>query len=134
MHILEQHEALLGSGHCFLHALGMELENILMPGAVCACCRAHTGVLMRGSAHHKPETLENISKNANLHVLGLIEEISDGKILLSLQKLVLNTNYVFPLGKMKSFQLLCKPLGTRKVVGSQKFSSKFQTFFYLCWH
>jgi len=31
------------------------------------------------SAHHQPETLENISKNANLHVLGLIEEISDGK-------------------------------------------------------
>lgn len=31
------------------------------------------------SAHHKPETLENISKNANFHVLGLIEEISDGK-------------------------------------------------------
>lgn len=100
-----------------------------MPGAVCTCCRARTGVLMRDSAHHKPETLENISKNANLHVLGLIEEISDGKILLSFQKLVLNTNCVFPLDIAKPFQLLCKCVGTREVVGSQKFSSKLQTFF-----
>lgn len=109
--------------------LGVELENIPMPGAVCTCCRAHTGVLMRDSAHHKPETLENISKNANLHVLGLIEEISDGKISLSLRKPVLNTNCASPLDITKSFQLLCKPVRIRKVVGSLKFSSKFQTFF-----
>lgn len=105
--------------------LGKKLENIPMPGAVCTHCRALAGVLMRDSAHHKPETLENISKNANLHVLGLIEEISDGKILLSLQKPVLNTNCVSPLDITKSFQLLCKPVGTGKVVGSQKFSLKF---------
>lgn len=87
---------------------------------------------MRGSAHHKPETLENISKNANLHVLGLIEEISDGKILLSLQKLVLNTNYVFPLDKGKSF-LLCKPVGTRKVVVPRSFPQNFRLFlFFIC--
>lgn len=109
--------------------LGMELENIPMPGALCTHCRARAGVLMRDSAHHKPETLENISKNANLHVLGLIEEISDGKILLSLQKQVLNTNFVSPLDMAKYFKLLHKPIGTRKVVGSQKFSSAFQTFF-----
>lgn len=56
-------------------------EKFQMLGADVDSSKVLSGLLMKDNAllHHKTETLENISKMANLHVLDLIEEISRGK-------------------------------------------------------